>query len=181
MKHPLCTLIVIGGAVAAASPALASKKGWSDASDVGAYGLMAASIGVPAIKKDGKGALQAAGSLAAVSLITEGMKEAFPEWRPDRSDRKSFPSGHTSRSFAAAATLYNRNGKSIGIPAMVVASFVGVARVQADKHHWHDVAVGASLGLATGFLITSKKEDARTALVPWGDTKGGGVSFAMRF
>ena len=180
MKRSLCILATIGVAVAA-TPASASKKGWADASDVGAYGLMAASIGVPLVKKDSKGALQAAGSLAAVSLVTEGMKEAFPEWRPDRSDRKSFPSGHTSRSFAAAATLFNRNGKSIGIPAMIVASFVGVARVQADKHHWHDVAVGAGLGLATGFLITGKKENSQTAFVPWADTKGGGVSFAMRF
>lgn len=181
MKRPICTIATLGMVIAVASPAQAGKKSWSDASDVGAYTLMAASIGLPLVKKDGKGALQAGATLGAVSLVTEGMKEAFPEWRPDRSNRKSFPSGHTSRSFAAAATLYNRNGKTIGIPAMIVASFVGVARVQADKHHWHDVGVGAALGLATGFLITSKKADKQSALVPWGDTKSAGLSFAARF
>jgi membrane-associated phospholipid phosphatase len=167
--------------VLAATPAHASRTGWADASDVGAYSLMALSIGLPAVKGDGNGALQAAGSLAATSLVTEGLKEAFPTLRPDGSDRKSFPSGHTSRSFAAAAALWNRQGKEIGIPAMVVAAFVGTARVQADKHRWGDVFAGAAIGTAAGFLITKQRPDAKTTLVPWGDTMGGGLAFAMLF
>lgn len=171
-------------AVAAAlssSPLQASKKGWSDASDVGAYSLIAVSIGLPLAKGDKEGALQAAGAFAITSAVTEGMKQAFPKTRPDGSDRKSFPSGHTSRSFAAAATLYKRQGPEIGIPAFIVASFVGGARMKADKHFFSDVAIGAAIGTAAGLLITNKRPDATTALVPWADTKGGGVSFAMRF
>ncbi len=177
-KAALCIALA---ATLCSSPLQASKKGWSDASDVGAYSLIAVSVGLPIAKGDKQGALQAGGAFAITSAITEGMKQAFPKTRPDGSDRKSFPSGHTSRSFSAAATLYNRQGPAIGIPAFVVASFVGVARVQADKHFWSDVAVGAAIGTATGFLITNKRPDAKTALVPWADTKGGGVSFAMRF
>ncbi len=112
------------------SAALASDKDWQTVSDVGAYSLMAFSIGLPIIKKDEHGAYQAAGSLVATSVITEGLKAAFPKTRPDGSDRKSFPSGHTSRSFSSAATIYNRYGASYGIPAFAVASLVGVARVQ---------------------------------------------------
>lgn len=174
-------LILLPMLALAATPAQASNKGWADASDVGVYSLMALSIGLPAVRGDGNGALQAAGSLAATSLVTEGLKEAFPTLRPDRSDRKSFPSGHTSRSFAAAATLWNRQGKEIGIPAMAVAAFVGTARVQADKHRWGDVFAGAAIGTAAGFLITKQSPDAKTTLVPWGDTQGGGLAFAMRF
>lgn len=171
----------MGLVLMAATPALAGEKGWADASDIGAYGLTAVAIGLPLVQEDVPGALQAAGSIGATKLLTYGLKEAFPEWRPDRSDRKSFPSGHTSTAFAAASTLFNRQGAEVGIPALAVATLVGVARVKADKHHWYDAVAGAGLGAATGFLITRDRKDKVALLTPWGDTKGGGVSFAMRF
>lgn len=158
-----------------------NEKAWATVSDVGLYGLSALAIGLPIAKRDKQGAFQAAGSIGAASLITTGLKEIFPERRPDGSDRKSFPSGHTSVSFAAAASLYNREGKAVGIPALAVASLVGVARIEADKHFYYDVLVGAGIGLATGFLITHDRPQRSVALIPWGDTKGGGVVLAMRF
>ena len=165
-----------------ASPALAkSEKDWALVSDIGAYGLAAAAIGLPIVEKDKHGALQAGGSIAAASLITKGMKEAFPERRPDGSDRKSFPSGHTAMAFTAAASLYNRQGKTVGIPALAVATLVGVARVQADKHFWYDAVVGAGIGAGVGFLITHRKPVSETALIPRGDTKSGGFTFVTRF
>jgi membrane-associated phospholipid phosphatase len=173
-----------GGTVAGlllAMPVQASDKGWADASDIGVYGLTAVAIGLPLVKSDIPGTIQAVGSIGAAKLVTYGLKEAFPEWRPDRSDRKSFPSGHTSSAFAAASTLFNREGPTVGIPALAVASFVGLARVEADKHHWYDVVVGAGIGSAAGFLITRDRKDKVAMLTPWGDTKGAGISFAMRF
>jgi membrane-associated phospholipid phosphatase len=158
-----------------------NEKTWDTASSVGSYGLTAVAIGLPLIKKDTQGALQAVGSVAAAQLVTVGLKEAFPELRPDRSDRKSFPSGHTSQAFAAAATIFNREGKSAGIPALGVAAFVGLARVQADKHHWYDVVAGAAIGASAGFLITHDRPEKSALIMPWGDSKGGGISFAMRF
>jgi membrane-associated phospholipid phosphatase len=169
-------------AAVATSPAQAkNEKTWDTASSIGAYGLTAVAIGLPIIHKDKQGAFQAGGSVIAATLVTTGLKEAFPETRPDGSDRKSFPSGHTSLAFAAASTIYNREGASAGIPALLVATFVGVARVQADKHHWYDCVVGAGIGAAAGFLITHKRPESQTAVIPWGDTKGGGVTLAMRF
>lgn len=163
-------------------PAQASDKGWQKASDVAVYSLLTASIAVPLIKDDEAGAWQAGGSFAATSLVTEGMKQAFPKTRPDGSDRKSFPSGHTSRAFAAAASLYNRNGSKIGVPAFVVAGFTGLARVGGRKHYWVDVAVGAGLGGTIGFLITKERPaSSQTVFLPWADTSGGGVTIAARF
>jgi membrane-associated phospholipid phosphatase len=162
--------------------AFASDKDWQTLSDVGAYSLMAFSIGLPVIKKDKHGAFQAAGSLVATSLVTEGLKAAFPKTRPDGSDRKSFPSGHTSRSFSSAATIFNRYGASYGVPAFAVASLVGVARVQGKKHFWTDVIAGAAIGTASGFLITHKQpENPKTAFIPWGDTKSLGLTVISRF
>lgn len=156
-------------------------KAWATASDMGVHGLTIVALGLPIVKGDKQGAFQAAGSIGASTLVATGLKEAFPELRPDGSDRKSFPSGHSSRAFAAAATLYNREGPAVGIPAMAVASFVGLARVQADKHHWHDVLVGAGIGMASGFLVTHRRSGRQAMIVPWGDTKSAGVSIAMRF
>ena len=168
--------------VLVANPAHAgSRKSWDTASSIGAYGLAGVAVGLPLVTDDMNGALQAGGSIAAAELLTFGLKEAFPEWRPDRSDRKSFPSGHTSLAFSAASSLFNRQGMEVGIPALAVAAFVGVARVKADKHHWYDCVAGAAVGSAAGFLITRDKPDRKAALIPWGDTKGAGVSFAMRF
>lgn len=177
-------LTIIAGLALIATPFTASAKNektWDTASSVGAYGLTAVAIGLPLLKRDNKGALQAAGSVVAAQLVTRGLKEAFPELRPDRSDRKSFPSGHTSQAFAAAATIFNREGKSAGIPAMAVASFVGLARVQADKHHWYDVVVGAAIGASAGFLITNDRPEKSALVIPWADSKGGGISLAVRF
>ncbi len=168
-------------ALLTAAPARADEKDWQTVSDIGAYGLMAASIGLPVIKKDKHGAFQAAGSFVATSLVTEAIKEAFPKTRPDGSDRKSFPSGHTSRSFSSAATIYNRYGPKYGIPAFAVASLVGVARHEGRKHYWVDVIAGAALGSASGFLITHKRPSTQTAFIPWGDTKSAGITIATRF
>ena len=158
-----------------------NEKTYATLTDIGALGLAAIAIGTPLIKGDTHGALQAGGSMAAAQLVTFGLKEAFPELRPDGSDRKSFPSGHTSMSFAAASTIYNREGQTMGIPAFIVASLVGVGRVAADKHHWYDVVVGAAIGTTSGFLLTHDRPNRTALIVPWGDSKGGGMTLAMRF
>lgn len=158
-----------------------NEKAWATASDVGVASLSLLALGLPIADGDKQGAFQAAGSLGASALVTTGLKNTFPELRPDGSDRKSFPSGHTSTAFAAASTLYNRQGADIGLPAMFAASFVGLARVQADKHHWYDVVVGAGIGTASGFLITRERSARQAVVLPWGDSKSGGVSVAMRF
>lgn len=166
--------------VAWASPAMASPKGWADASSVGRDLLVGAALGVPAIQGDWRGDLEAGGSMLVAGGTTFTLKELIHERRPDRSDDKSFPSGHTSVSFAAAASLEKRYGWEAGLPALLVASFVGVARVQADKHYIHDVLAGAVIGGASGFLLTSHHDD-RVRLTPWAGSGGGGIDVAMRF
>lgn len=178
-----CLRSVAGGAsalVLAVSPVAAAGHGWDKASDVGRNLLVVAALGVPAIQGDWTGDLQAGGSLLLAHGTAYGLKRIFPEERPDRSDRHSFPSGHSSVSFAAAATLENRYGWKAGLPALLVASFVGVSRIEANKHHWYDVVAGAAIGTGSGLLLTSKRTNG-VRLVPFVDSRGGGFSFAMRF
>ncbi len=167
-------------ALTLATPAAASEKGWDDAGTVAKNALVVVAFGVPAVQGDWEGVLEAGGSIGGTILITQGLKEAFPSRRPDGSDNKSFPSGHTSTSFAAAATLHNRYGWEAGLPAYVVASFVGLSRVEAKKHRVGDVLVGAAIGTATGHLVTTKAHD-RVRIFPWGSTNSAGVDVTLRF
>lgn len=176
------TLTILAAALpfGLAAPAHASDKGWDDAGTVAKNALVVAAFGVPAVQGDWEGVLEAGGSIGGTILITQGLKEAFPSHRPDGSDNKSFPSGHTSTSFAAAATLHNRYGWEAGLPAYVVASFVGLSRVEARKHRVGDVLVGAAIGTATGHLVTTKAND-RVRIFPWGSTNSAGVDVSFRF
>ncbi|KAL3631366.1 Lipid phosphate phosphatase 2 [Castilleja foliolosa] len=75
--------------------------------------------------------------------------------------RKSFPSGHTSWSFAGLGFLawylsgkirvFDRNGHTAKLCIMFVplllAALVGVSRVDDYWHHWQDVFAGGLLGL----------------------------------
>lgn len=163
-----------------AASAQASDRDWGRASGIVRNALVVGALGVPALRSDWPGVLQAGGSTVAAFGAAQGLKAAFPERRPDGSDRKSFPSAHAASAFAAAASLHNRYGWEIGLPAQIAAAFVGVARVKARKHHWHDVAVGAAIGEASGLLITSRHDDA-VRVLPWGDANGGGMAMALRF
>lgn len=162
-------------------PALArDEKGWDDASNIAEGALLATAFGLPAAKGDWNGDLQALGSTAAAFAVSQGLKEAFPETRPDGNGRDSFPSGHASVAFAAAASLQNRYGWEVGVPAQLVAGFVGVARIQARRHFWYDVLAGAAIGEASGFLITSRQNGA-VHVMPWGDAHGAGATLVARF
>ena len=183
MKHRSIRLLaapLMGACLAFATQAQASDQDWNTASTVTRDVLVLTAIGIPIARGDKSGALKAGGSMAAASATTFLLKSTIHETRPDGSDDKSFPSGHTSVSFAAAASLQNRYGWKIGIPAHLAASFVGLARVEANKHHWHDVLAGAALGEISGLLITSKK-NPDVQVFPWAGDGGGGIFVAARF
>lgn len=80
------------------------------------------------------------------------LKNNIRETRPDKSNRRSFPSGHTCIAFAGATMLHKEYGKVspwISVAGYGVATIVGIDRVLGDHHYWHDVAAGAGIGLAT--------------------------------
>lgn len=166
--------------IGCAQPCWAGTHGWGEASSIGRDALVAAALGIPAVQGDWQGDLQAGGSILLESGLVAGLKHTFPEERPDRSDRKSFPSGHSATAFAAAATLENRYGWQVGLPAFALAGFVATARVEARKHHWYDCVTGAAIGTGSGFLLTNRRND-RVRLTPWGDSQGGGVAISARF
>lgn len=58
----------------------------------------------------------------------------------------SFPSGHTSSSFAAGVVLYLMLPKKYGIPAMILAFLIGISRLYVGVHYPTDVFGGMVMG-----------------------------------
>ena len=54
----------------------------------------------------------------------------------------SFPSGHTSGSLTAAFALYKTMPKKVGIPAVILASLIGLSRIYVGVHYPTDVLGG---------------------------------------
>jgi undecaprenyl-diphosphatase len=80
----------------------------------------------------------------------------------------SFPSDHATAAFAIAVALLLRN-RRVGIPALVVAVVLSVARVAVGTHYPGDVAAGAVIGTAAALLLWHPRvRRPLHALADWG-------------
>jgi membrane-associated phospholipid phosphatase len=123
------------------------------AGDVLQFVLPATAAGLTLAHRDGTGALQFGGSAALTLGVSYGLKYAVYEERPN-GGKHSFPSRHTSLSFASAEFVRKRYGWEYGVPAYALASFVAYTRVEARHHHPHDVIAGAAIGILSSYLFT---------------------------
>ena len=82
--------------------------------------------------------------------LTQVIKNTVRRTRPDESGHRSFPSGHTSATFAAATVLQRHYGWKAGIPAYAFATWVAASRLNEQKHWVSDLPFGAALGVVTG-------------------------------
>ncbi|MEA3225185.1 MAG: phosphatase PAP2 family protein [Planctomycetota bacterium] len=141
-----------------------------------------------------KGGVVELAAVGATNGMTSLLKSATDRTRPDKSSNRSFPSAHTSSAFSFAA-LANRNLDSIHMPRtlkpaikagnLLLASCVGWARVEGQKHYPSDVLAGAALG----HFLTAFIHDAFLNLPENGDVDfgvfpvegGAGVSLSFRF
>lgn len=131
-----------------------AQNGVKISTDVLLIAMPVATLAGVIIEKDWKGLVQGAYTAAATVGATMILKYSVKEWRPDRSNRHSFPSGHTSATFATAAFVQRRYGWKFGAPAYALATYVGWGRVYAKKHHWWDVLAGAAIGAGAAYIFT---------------------------
>ena len=114
------------------------------------------------IWKDGqKGTYQFFKSLAGTIALTSGLKLAINKERPNGENNNSFPSGHTSVTFASAAFVQKRYGWEFGIPAYLLAGYVGYTRIEANKHDFVDVLAGAAIGVGMSYLFTKRYDERK--------------------
>lgn len=114
--------------------------------------------------------------------------------RPDGSGNNSFPSGHTTTAFAAAAFLqheYKNVSPRYGIAGYAAATATGVIRLYNNKHWVSDVVAGAGVGIIStqlAYLIYPvlkrklfKNKPVSTIVVPWYQHNNAGLSVVYNF
>lgn len=87
-----------------------------------------------------------------MSGIVFSVKEISHEWRPDGSNRFSFPSGHTAAAFVSAEFLrqeYKDVSPWYGVAGYAMATATGYLRMHNNKHWFSDVVAGAGIGIAS--------------------------------
>ncbi|MBR5655695.1 MAG: phosphatase PAP2 family protein [Prevotella sp.] len=78
------------------------------------------------------------------------LKHSIHERRPDGTDQHAFPSGHATVAFAGAHILHKEYGHYspwISVAGYGVATAVSIDRIARNRHQWHDVCVGAAIGV----------------------------------
>jgi membrane-associated phospholipid phosphatase len=110
--------------------------------------------------------------------FTQGIKLTVGRTRPDGS-RYSFPSGHTSATFATASVLQRHYGWKAGVPAYGLAAYVAASRLSENKHYMSDVLFGAALGIVAGRAVTVGRGASTFALTPIAGPKGAGIGLTL--
>jgi len=123
-----------------------SRKAIRTSGDVLVFITPVASLATVLATQDWQGLKQGVFTGVTTLGVTYALKYLVKKERPDFSDNHSFPSMHTSVSFAGAAFIQRRYGWKWGIPAYAVSTYVGWSRVYGKKHDWWDVAAGAGFG-----------------------------------
>lgn len=118
------------------------------------------SFGVKGRSSWGRMLVSDAFSVGVMAILTNTLKETIRVRRPDGSNTRSFPSGHTATAFMTATMLtkeYGYKSKWVGFGAYTVASGVGLMRMANNRHWLSDVMVGAGIGVMStelGYFLT---------------------------
>jgi len=123
-------------------------------------------------------------ALIVTEAYTGLLKYTVQRPRPDGSDNLSFPSGHTSAAFSLATVAEHHYGWKVGVPAYLLASGIGLSRIESNKHNLSDVLAGATIGLIVGRTVSRLDGDrpakkATLSITPATDAQGGGVGVGV--
>lgn len=129
---------------------------WNKAGDMLLVMTPAYALGLSIMADDYRGALQLVETTVAGQIASEGIKALELERRPNKNDKKSFPSGHAAGAFSAATFVHKRYGIRYAIAPYVMSTIVGYTRVRAHAHYWHDIAAGAAISALFTWVLVDK-------------------------
>jgi len=87
-----------------------------------------------------------------LNSIVHPLKSITKVQRPDNSDYKSFPSGHTTEAFASAELMrieFKESNPWLSYAGYFMAATTGYLRMYNNKHWISDVLAGAGIGIAS--------------------------------
>ncbi len=87
-------------------------------------------------------------------VLTTALKFTWARTRPNGGPR-SFPSGHSSASFASATVIESHLGWKAGVAAYAAAGFIGWTRVRGNHHWLSDVVFGSMVGVISGRTVVA--------------------------
>lgn len=133
---------------------------------LGNFGIVwiALAIVLICIPKTRKSGVILFAALAVDIILCNGiLKNIFVRLRPcdinttiqlliPRPSGYSFPSGHTSSSFAAVTALFLAKEKKIWIPALVLAILIAFSRMYLYVHFPTDILGGIAVGILSGII-----------------------------
>lgn len=115
-------------------------------------------------------------------LTTTILKRIVNQRRPDKGDRLSFPSGHTTTAFAFAAAVGLEHEWFWGLGAYSIASLVGYSRINDNVHYLHDVVFGATIGITYAIALHQAEGLSSNALIyPIFSKEKAGLAWSMLF
>jgi membrane-associated phospholipid phosphatase len=155
---------VIVGTVACSTQLSAQGDNIENSGDYLSIGLPLVALASTVGWRDGQPAtLDFAKSMVTSVWTTVVLKRAVDKTRPN-GGQYSWPSGHTSSAFVGAGVLQIRHGWKVGVPAYLLAGYVGWTRVDAEAHYYVDVVSGAIIGIVSAYMFTSPFGQDRIAL-----------------
>lgn len=130
----------------------------------GKYWWALAIGGLVAVWRDRRVLWRLVVTLLVAQLAIETLKFAVGEMRPDGRFFNSFPSGHTTASFAYATVMSLHF--HWGWLWFLFAAIVGLSRIASHAHWWHDVVGGATLGYIIAMGIHELANSAQRKVSP---------------
>jgi hypothetical protein len=95
---------------------------------------------------------------AFTAVFKNVFKEARPN-SPDGRDKASMPSGHATTAFTFAGIVGAEHPWYIAVPAYTMAMITAYARINDNKHYFHDVVAGATVGLSYALGVYYQRRD----------------------
>lgn len=131
-------------------------------------------------KQDRQGAWALTKSLGLSTASTLALNALVDKDAPNDSSNHAFPSGHATIAFSSAAFIQRRYGWRPGMPAYLVAAYVGWLRVETDDHDSADIIGGAAIGVISSYLLT-KSFDDDVRVSAWSDGKSARLQIQVRW
>jgi membrane-associated phospholipid phosphatase len=125
----------------------------------------------------------------AVGALGGLMKLAVGRERPNGSNTRSFPSGHSYSWFTHATVVERHYGLWAALPVYGLWAVAGLSRVENETHYFSDMIAGAALGYLVA-RTTRRVNDApqggerdrraRLLVAPWVPSGVGGAGLLLR-